>query len=191
MRRIVFLTLVLFSTPVFAGEHILNPMLGVTDWSRNSGHTAAGSSLAFNNDNALSLGFKYLYRFDNGLALGGSIMGYRKTVTTSTLAHKAYIVNTNALLEYYFNSQANTSPYLGFGLGGMGIGFDGGTLDADSTAGHSLQLNAGLLHKFSERFGMQVEYQYNTFDVNDDIHSGITKIDTYSHSLVIGLTIHL
>ena len=191
MRRIMLVVLVLFSTPVFAGEHILNPMLGVTDWSRNGGHTAAGSNLAFNNDNSLSLGFKYLYRFDNGLAIGGSIVGYRKTVKTTSLAHKAYIANTNALLEYYFNSQASTSPYIGFGLGGMGIGFDGGSLDGDSSAGHSIQLNAGLLHKFSERYGIQFEYQYNTFDVNDDIHNSITNIETYSHSLLIGLTIHL
>jgi len=191
MERFTLLALLLFSSPAFAGEHILNPMLGATDWSRNSGHTANGSSFAFDNDTSVTLGFKYLYRFDNGLAIGGSLMSYRKNVTNKSLAHKAYITNMSGVIEYYFNSKGNNSPYIGFGLGGMGIGFDGGSLDGDSTGGSSIQLNAGMLYKFSDRFGLQFEYQYNTFDVNDDIHSNVTNIETYSHSLLIGLTIHL
>ena len=191
MERLTLLAILLFSSPVFAGEHILNPMIGVTDWSRNTGHTANGTSFDFDNDSPLSLGFKYLYRFDNGLAIGGSILGYRKDITNKTLAHTANIANVNGLVEYYFNSKGASSPYIGFGLGGMGIGFDGGTLDGDSTGGRSFQLNAGMLFKLTETFGMQFEYQYNTFDVDDSIHSNYTNIDTYSHSLLIGLTIHL
>lgn len=191
MRRFTLLALLLFSSPVFAGEHILNPMLGLTDWHQNSGHTAGGNTIDLSSSAAASLGFKYLYRFDNGLAIGGSLVGYRKNVSNKTVAHKAYIANSNLLLEYYFNSQATTSPFLGFGLGGVGISFDGGTLDGDSTSGGSLQLNAGLLHKFNQRFGIQFEYQYNSFDVDDDIHGNVSRFKTYSHSLFVGMTIHL
>lgn len=191
MGRLTLLAILLFSAPVFAGEHILNPMVGATDWSQNTGHTAAGSSLSFDNDSPVTLGFKYLYRFDNGLAIGGSMIGYSKDVTNKTLAHTAAIANISGVVEYYFNPKGASSPFIGFGLGGMGIAFDGGSLDGDSTRGGSIQLNAGMLFKINETFGMQFEYQYNTFDVDDSIHSSYTNINTYSHSLLLGLTIHL
>lgn len=191
MERLTLLAILLLSSPVFAGEHILNPMLGATDWSQDRGHTANGSSISFDSDSPVTHGFKYLYRFDNGLALGGSYIGYTKDVTNTSLAHEAEVGNLSGVIEYYFNPQGNSSPFIGFGLGGMGIAFDGGSLDGHSTSGGSIQLNAGMLFKITEMFGLQFEYQYNTFDVDESIHSNLTNIETYSHSLLIGLTIHL
>ena len=191
MGRLTLLAILLFSSPVFAGEHILNPMLGATDWSRDTGHTANGSSISFESDSPVTHGFKYLYQFDNGLALGASYIGYTKDVTTTSLAHEAEVGNLAGVVEYYFNPKGKSSPFIGLGLGGMGIVFDGGSLDNHSTSGQSLQLNAGMLFKITDTFGMQLEYQYNTFDVDESIHSNVTNIETYSHSLLIGLTIHL
>ncbi|MFO7602737.1 MAG: outer membrane beta-barrel protein [Gammaproteobacteria bacterium] len=191
MERFILLALMLFSAPVMAGEHLLNPMLGVTDWSRNNGHSINGGTINFDNDAPLTLGFKYLYRFDNGLALGGSYSGYSKDVSNTAVAHEADVANVHGVLQYYFTPQAPSSAYLGVGLGGMGMTFDGGSLDGHSTAGTSLQLNAGMLFKLAERYGLQFEYQYNSFDVDESIHSNITRIETYSHSLLVGVTIHL
>lgn len=191
MGRFTLVAILLFSSPVYAGEHILNPVLGATDWSQNTGHRANAGTLSFDNDVALTHGFKYLYRFDNGLAIGGGYIGYTKDVTTTTLAHEASVGTFVGVVQYYFNSTGTTSPFIGFGLGGTGIAFDGGSLDGDSSAGANIQLNAGMLFKLSETFGMQFEYQYNTFDVDESIHNNITDIETYSHSLLLGLTIHL
>lgn len=191
MGRLTLLVFLLFSAPLYAGEHILNPSFGATDWSQNTGHRANGSTLSFDNDASITHGFKYLYRFDNGLAIGGGFTGYTKDVTTTALAHEASVGTFVGVVQYYFNNTGTASPFIGFGLGGTGIAFDGGSLDGDSSGGANVQLNAGMLFKFSEMFGMQVEYQYNTFDVDESIHNTITDIETYSHSVLVGLTIHL
>ena len=69
MSRFVYsLVLAIISLPVYAGENILTPMLGVTTWSDDTGHIGRGTALDFSDSTQTTLGFRYLYLFDSGVS---------------------------------------------------------------------------------------------------------------------------
>jgi opacity protein-like surface antigen len=166
-------------------------MLGYSEWSDNSGHIARGGSINFKDDNDITFGFKYLYQFDSGFALGGNIYVYDKDVLTTSQATDAGVSHIHFLAEYFFNPQGSMSPFIGGGFGFTGIGFNNGLLDDEASVGESIELNAGLLFRLSERVGFQLEYKFVDFDIDEDIDGFLTNIESESHSLMFGVSIHL
>jgi len=191
MKHIYFIILLLFPVSAQAGENILMPMMGFSNWSDDTGHTAQGVNINFENDNDITFGFKYLYMFDSGFAIGGNAYLYDKDVNTIIQASDAGVLHVHALAEYYFNSSGSVSPYVGAGLGFTAIGFNGGLLDEETTAGESIELNGGILFRVSDTIGINLEYKYTDFDVDEDINGLRTDIDTESHSILVGVSIHL
>ncbi|UCE88622.1 MAG: porin family protein [Pseudomonadota bacterium] len=190
-RLILSLTLLIATLPVSAGEHILMPMLGVVDWKDNSGHTVRGTPASFDDGANGSLGFRYSYLFDLGLAIGTDIFAYSRDITPSFRADDTSVVHSHFLAQYYFNRQGTVNPFVGGGLGFAAIAFDGGTLDGKASVGVSAQFNAGVLIRLSQRFGLQVEYKYLDFDIDEDIDGLRTDIDTSANTLFLGMTIHI
>lgn len=190
-RLFCLLLLAIFIPQSYADEHILTPLLGTSNWSDNTGHTARGSTLSFRDRNELTKGFRYLYLLDNGFAFGGDIYGYKKDVTTTSQANEAGVVHLHALAEYFFIPRGEVSPFVGVGMGISAIGFSGGILDEEGTGGTSVELNGGVLFRLSEIVGLQVEYKYTRFDIDANIDKLYTNIDTNANSLLLGLTIHI
>ena len=191
MKRLIIVLFFLSPFSAHAGENILSPMIGFTNWSDNTGHTARGNAIAFDDDNDLTLGFKYLYMFDSGFALGGNVFLYDKDVTTTFQANDAGVIHIHALAEYFFNPTGSVSPFIGGGIGVTGIGFSGGILDEEGTGGESIEFNGGVLFRLSKRVGFMIEYKYIDFDVDEDIDGFATNIESESQSLLFSATIHL
>lgn len=191
MKHFFLICMLLFPCTSFAGENILVPMIGYSNWSDTSGHIARGNTINFEDDNELTLGFKYLYLFDSGFAVGGNFFLYDKNVLTPSQANDSGVVHIHALAEYFFNSKSSVSPFVGVGIGVTGIGFDGGVLDGDGTGGDSIELNGGVLFRVSERVGFQVEYKYVDFDMDENIDGFTTNIESTSQSLLFGVSIHI
>lgn len=191
MSRIVYsLLFAIISLPVYAGENILTPMLGITSWSDDTGYTGRGTALDFSDSTQTTLGFRYLYLFDNGVAVGGDVYLYDKDVIVGQ-ANDAGVIHTHALVEYFFNPKSSIMPFIGLGIGVSAIGFDGGNMDGDGTGGSSYELNGGVLFRLTDVIGVQVEYKYTDFNMDEDIDGFTTKIDTSANSLLLGLTIHI
>ena len=191
MKRLLLAFVFLLPVSVQAAEHVLIPMLGATSWSEDSGHTARGSAIVFEDDNNPTLGFKYLYMYDSGFAWGGNIYVYNKDVVTAGQAKDAVVSHVHALAEYYFNSKGNVSPFIGAGIGFTGITFNEGVLDEESSSGGSIELNGGVKFRVSESFSLQLEYKYTNFDVDEDIDSLNTNINTDSQSLMVGVAMEI
>jgi len=190
-RLLISLFLTLFILPAHAGEHILTPLLGISNWSDNTGHTARGSTLSFRDSNEVTYGFRYLYLLENGFAFGGNAYLYDKDLTASGQANDAGVGHFHALGEYFFNHTEKIAPFVGVGVGFSAIGFTGGVLDDEGTAGLSVELNGGVLFRLSELIGLQLEYKFTSFEMDDEIDNLQTNIDTTASSLLLGLTIHL
>lgn len=190
-RLVSSLLLIMLSLPVIAGEHILTPMLGVSKWSDNTGHTAAGSEISFRDQNETTYGFRYLYLFDNNFAVGGNIYMHELDVTTTSQANDSGVAHVHALAEYFFTLTDNVYFFVGAGIGFSAIGFSGGNLDDEGTGGLSYEINDGFLFRLTDRIGLQVEYKYTSFEMDDDINKQHTNIDSTSNSLLLGLTIHI
>jgi opacity protein-like surface antigen len=190
-RLFCSLILAIFSLPTYAGEHILTPMLGISNWSDNTGHTARGSSLSFRDSNETTYGFRYLYQLDSRFAFGGNIYLYDMDVTTTSQANDAGVAHFHALAEYFFNNNDNITPFIGAGVGVSAIGFSGGNLDDDGTAGLSFELNGGVMFRLTDIIGLQLEYKLISFEMDEDIHSLRTNIDTTASSFLIGLNIQI
>jgi hypothetical protein len=191
-RLIVIVFIASVSLPGYASENILTPMIGVTGWSDNSDYTIRGVPTSFRNNNETTYGFRYLYMFDNGFAVGGDIYGYRKDVDNNPVqANYAGVVHIHALAEYFFYPQDSFTPFIGGGIGVTGMGFSGGVLDDDGTGGGSIELNAGMLFRMSKMLSVQVEYKLTSFDMNEDIDSQYTDVSSTANSVMMGLNIHL
>ena len=181
MSRIVYsLLFAIVSLPVYAGENILTPMLGITSWSDDTGHIGRGTALDFSDSTRTTLGFRYLYLFDNGVAVGGDVYLYDKDVIVGQ-ANDAGVLHTHALVEYFFNPKSSTMPFIGLGIGVSAIGFDGGNMDGDGTGGSPYELNGGVLFRLTDVIGIQVEYKYTDFNMDEDIDGFNTKILRYRY----------
>jgi opacity protein-like surface antigen len=191
LKRLVLVVILLYPSVSNAGENILVPMIGFSSWSDNSGHIARGNTINFEDNQDLTFGFKYLYLFDSGFALGGNFYLYGKDVLTTSQASDSGVLHVHAVAEYFFSPKSSVSPFVGAGIGFTVIGFDGGTLDNDGTGGGSYELNGGVLFRISERVGFQVEYKYVDFDMDEDIDGFTTNIDSSSQSLLFGVSIHI
>jgi hypothetical protein len=191
IKRFILVLVLLYPCTSNAGENILVPMIGFSNWSDNTDHIARGNTINFEDKNDFTLGFKYLYMFDSGFALGGNFFLYDKDVATTSQASDSGILHVHALAEYFFSPKSSVSPFVGAGIGVTAIGFDGGTLDNDGTGGGSIELNGGVLFRISERIGFQVEYKYVDFDMDEDIDGFTTNIESTSQSLLFGVSIHI
>lgn len=192
MLRILFVvTLMALCLPLRAAEHILTPYLGLSEWSANDGHTASGAPLAFRDKNQLTMGFRYLYMFDSGVAIGGNFYFYDMDVSTPAQTDDSAVFHHHFLVEYFFSPGADTSAFIGAGVGASAIAFSGGPLDDEATGGPSYELNAGVLFRLNHRVGLQLEYKYTDFSLDENIDSLFSDIDTNSSHYLLGLTIHL
>lgn len=183
--------LVILNRPALADEHILTPMFGYSKWSDTSGHTARGSEISFSDNRQATYGFRYLYLLDNNLAFGGNIYAHDMDVKTAGQADDAAVVHVHALIEYFLPLMDKGSFFIGAGYGFSAIGFSGGNLHEKGTAGRSIELNGGLLYRINDKLGVQLEYKYTDFDMEEDIDSQPTNIDSTSDSVLLGLTIHI
>jgi len=172
----------------YAGQNILTPMFGVSDWQNNSGHTAGGSSISFASGIRPTGGFRYLYMFDNNVAIGADIYHYTKNVNTAGLANEADVVHTHILGEYFFQPQQTISAFAGGGFGVTGLRFSGGSLDDKHTSGASIELNAGAVFKLSNLLSVQFEYKLTSFNADENINGSTTSIDTTASSLLMGVS---
>jgi opacity protein-like surface antigen len=191
MKQVILSIALMLPFSTYAADHALIPLIGMTDWSDDSGHTARGASISFENDSQPMLGFKYLYMLDNGFAVGGNVYAYTKDVQTFVQADEAGVSHIHAVAEYYMNPTGSVSPFIGLGIGFSAISFDGGVLDEESTSGESYELNAGLRAAITDSIDMHFEYKYTDFDMDDDIDNLNTNINTDSHSLMLGVAIRI
>ncbi len=191
MKYLILVLTMLTPFSVQAGEHHLVPMVGFTNWSDESGHTARATPITFEDDSNFVLGFKYLYMLDNGFAFGADTYLYKKDVASPVTISDAGVSHFHALVQYYFNSKESISPFIGAGFGFTGIAFNGGLLDDESSSGLSYELNGGVLFRITDLIGVQVEYKFTDFDVDDSINGFRTDINTDSHSLLFGVAIIL
>jgi len=106
-------------------------------------------------------------------------------------ANEAAVAHVHALIEYFFMQSAKSSFFIGAGYGFSTIAFSGGNLHEKATGGSSVALNGGFLYRISERIGLQLEYTYTDFEMEEDIDNQPTNIDSSSDSLLLGLTIHI
>ena len=190
-RFICLLFISLVSLPAHAGENILTPYIGLTKWSDTSDFTVRGTSLSFDDSAETTFGFRYLYMFDSGLAIGADFYLYRMDVVNPIQADDAGVFHTHALVEYFFMPKESVSPFIGGGIGFSAIGFSGGVLDDDGSAGSSIELNAGVQFRVSQRVGIQLEYKYTNFNMNENIDSLSTKIDSTANSFMLGVSIFI
>ena len=191
LYALLLVLLVIVNLPAFADEHILTPMVGYSKWSDPTGHTARGSEISFSDDTQTTYGFRYLYLLDNHFAVGGNIYAHDLDVKTPGQADDAAVAHVHALVEYFFPVMDKSSFFIGAGIGFSAVGFTGGNLHEKGTGGRSFELNGGYLYRISDIIGVQLEYKYTKFDMEEDIDSQPTNIESSSDSLLLGLTIHL
>lgn len=189
MRRLA-ITLILTSVSfcAYAGQNILTPMYGVSDWKSNSGHMASGSSIAFASGIRPTGGFRYLYRFDNNVAIGADIYHYTKNVDTVGLANEADVTHTHFLGEYFFQPQETISAFAGGGFGLTNLRFKGGALDDKRSSGASIELNAGMVFRLSDLLSIQFEYKLSNFNADENINGATTNVDTTASSMLMGVS---
>lgn len=188
MRKLAILGGLFACAPAWAGQNILTPMLGISHWKEETDHLALGSTLSFEQTNRNTAGFRYLYLFDNGMAVGGDIYWYKKNVTTISQADEAGVVHAHLLLEYFFNQQESVSQFVGGGVGRTTIVFSGGNLDNERSTGSSFELNGGVQIHISNRIGLQFEYKLSKFELDDNIGGLNARIDTIASSVLAGLS---
>ena len=199
IKHIVLLSVLAFGTmPVSAGEHVLIPKFGAVETKENTSHRVDSNDFDFDNDDAFSLGFSYLYKLDNGFAFGADIFGYeRDIVRTANNRGDANIGHIYGVAEKFFNNDGPIKPYIGIGLGYVGIGFDArinGSIASDNSDrafGFSYEVLVGVEVDITESVGMMFEYKYFDIDINDDI--GLRDIDFESDgsALFVGVSIHI
>lgn len=176
--------------PVLAGEHLLQPKLGIVDWTDDGTHSVKGNNFTFDSDKTGSSGFMYLYRIDNGFAFGGEVYGYTKDYTHSNGdTGEADVGHIYGLVEFYFNNDGAIKPFVGLGLGAAGIDFSG-EINADA-GGPSIQLKAGVEFSINERFSLSAEAKYFTIDIDEEIDSQNADIKSKGYAAFIGFTIKL
>ncbi len=181
---------VLVTLPAMAGEHMLQPKLGIVDWSDSGPHSVKGNSFTLDSDASPSLGFMYLYRLDNGFAFGGEVFGYKKDFTHSNgNTGEADFGHVYGLAEYYFNNQGTVKPFVGIGLGSAGVTFTG-AIDHD-TRGPSVQIKAGAEFEINERFAISAEAKYFAVDFDEEINNQKADIKSNGFGLFAGFTIKI
>jgi len=158
----------------------LQPKLGVADWSDDGTHSVKGNNFTFDSSHSTSLGFKYLYRLDNGFAFGDELFGYEKNYThINGGTGQADIGQVYGLAEYYFNNDSFIKPYLGIGLGGAGIDFNGEINHVSS--GKSSTIYVGIEFTINDRFAMSTEFKYFNIDIDEE-HDNL-KADIKSNGI--------
>ena len=176
--------------PVLAGEHLLQPKLGIVDWTDDGTHSVKGNNFTFDSDKTGSSGFMYLYRIDNGFAFGGEVYGYTKDYTHSNGdTGDADVGHIYGLVEFYFNNDGAIKPFVGLGLGAAGVDFSG-EINTDA-AGSSIQLKAGVEFSINERFSLSAEAKYFTIDIDEEIDSQNADIKSKGYAAFIGFTIKI
>lgn len=176
--------------PALAGEHLLQPKVGLVDWTDNGSHSVKGNSFTLDSDKSPSLGFMYLYRLDNGFAFGGEVYNYTKDYTHSNgNTGEAKLSHAYGLAEYYFNNAGSIKPFIGIGLGGVGMKFDGEI--NHNTSGPSVQLKGGVEFSFNERFSLTAEAKYFKVDINEEINNQAADIKSNGYAAFIGFTIKI
>ena len=199
IKYVILVSVLSFSAlSASAGEHVLIPKFGLVDIKDNSSHLVDTNVFYFDDDNAASLGFSYLYKLDNGFAFGVEIFGYEKDiVTTVNNRGDANFGHVYGVAEKFFNNDGTVKPYIGLGLGYVGMGFDAlinGNIASDKSDrayGFSYELLVGVEVDITESVGMMFEYKYFDIDINDDI--GLRDIDFESDgsALFVGISIHI
>ncbi len=187
-----------YGAAVQAGEHILIPKIGVVDRNDNINHSANNDSFDLDDELVASAGFTYLYRLDNGFAVGAEVFGYENDIVT-TINNNGDVTTSHVygIVEKTFNIEGNVKPYVGAGLGFVSMKFDGhinGEIDDDSNdfaAGLSYEIFAGTEIKINDRVGVRVEYKYYDFDVDDDIGDKNFNIESDGSAVFVGVAIHL
>ena len=199
LKHVVLFLVFSFTTSIAsAGEHILIPKFGVVDIKENTNHLVDSNSFDFEDDNAFSVGFSYLYKLDNGFAFGADIFGYSKDIVRTTNNRgDASVAHIYAVAQKFFNNAGTVKPYIGLGLGSTVISFDANVNGAiedgfgDSADGFSYEFFVGMEVEISEKVGMVFEYKHFDIDINDDI--GLRDIDFESdgNAIFIGVSIHI
>ena len=190
----VVLLIFIFSIAIFstahAGQHIIEPKLGVVDWTDNNNQRIRNDTFNIDDNPTGSLGFMYLYRLDNGFSFGGEVFGYNRDYTRSD--GRTGEVDTShiyANAEYYFNNDKSVKPFVGFGLGSVGMEFTG--VLKQETRGPSLQLKGGVEFDLSEKLAIAAEAKYFTVDIDEDVGGIAGKIESKGYALFVGLAIKL
>lgn len=198
IKYVIFSVLSLSVISASAGDHILIPKFGVVDIKDNTTHLVDSNRFDFDDDNASSLGFSYLYKLDNGFAFGVDIFGYEKDIiTTANNRGDANFGHVYVVAEKFFNNNGNTKPYIGLGLGYAGMGFDArinGNIASDNSDrayGVSYQLLVGMEVDITESIGMMFEYKYFDIDINDDIGLRDIAFESDGSALFVGISIHI
>ena len=195
---LLILVLGIFTATVSAGEHILIPKFGVVDIKENTNHLVDSNSFDFDDDNAPSFGFSYLFKLENGFAFGVDLFGYeRDIVTTVNNRGDASLSHVYAVAEKFFNNDGVVKPYLGLGLGSAIISFDANVNGAiaddydDNAIGFSYEIFVGMEVEITESIGMIFEYKHFDIDINDDI--GLRDIDFESdgNAIFVGVSVHI
>lgn len=183
---------------VFAGEHIVIPKFGVVDRNDNTNHSVDSDSFDFDDDVVAAPGFTYLYKFDNDVAIGAEIFGYKnEIITTDTNEGDATSGHIYGVVEKFFNTQGTVKPFIGFGLGFVSMNFDANVNGEisdnyeDAATGLSYELIAGAEFEMNKQIGLTLEYKYFDFNIDHDIDDRNVEVESNGHAIFAGVAIHL
>jgi len=195
---VIFLFVSLSNSIVFAGEHVLIPKIGIVDWSDNSNHKVQNNTFDFDDDKSASLGFTYLYEFDNGFSVGGEVFSYKKDiVTTTNNSGDSDASHFYAIAQKIFSNDSVLRPFIGVGLGFASIKFDAninGEIadDYDDIASYfSYEIFTGVEYQFNDSIGLVLEYKYFNLDIDDDIAGKNINVKSDGDAFFVGVSIHL
>ena len=161
--------LILFSSSVSAGEFLINPKIGLRNWS-NDVYTIQGNTITFDDAPQASFAIRGTYITDFGLAGSVEVMGSSVEADNETAGSRLGTASESALTlmgQYYFLRDKKFSPYVGLGVGSHLVEISDSNTNA-RLDGYSGQLHFGGIINVGERLGINLEYKYYKFKVEDD-----------------------
>jgi len=195
---ILFFIFISNTSVVIAGEHILVPKFGAVERNDNSNHSVDNNSFDLDDDVVAGLGFTYLYKLDDGVALGVDTFWYENEII-KTINNNGDVTTGHVygIVEKIFNLGGNIKPFIGVGIGMVSMSFDAsvngkiGDDYEDTLVGLSYEIFVGTEVEVSKKIGVTVEYKYFDFEVDNDIDDREIEIESDGHALFMGVAIHL
>lgn len=181
-----------------AQEHVIIPRFGAVERNTNTNQRVDNNTFDFDSDTVAAPGFLYLYKLDNGVAIGAEVFAYENEIITT--ANNNGDVRTGhiyGVLARHFKINNYIMPYIGLGAGLVSMKFDGNVNGAisddngDNATGLSYELIAGAEFVVDKNIGFVVEYKYFDFKVDDDIDDRNIEIESDGRGLFFGVALHL
>lgn len=166
LQVVIFISFINTAT---AGQFMLNPKVGLRNWG-NDVYVIQGNTITFDDALRPALAIRGSYISDLGLAGSIEIMASSVDATDETAGTQRGVASEASITmmaQYYFLRDKKFSPYIGLGAGTHGIEITDSNTNA-SLSGYSSQVHVGGIINVGKRIGINLEYKYYKFNVDDD-----------------------